>query len=566
MTTDEVKKGPVDARGTVVLGPGARLGKYEIRRLVGVGSMGAVYEGTHTETGEAVAIKVLKPVLAAAPPARARFLNEAKLAARVRHPHIIAVTEVGEDGGHCYLVMEMLKGEDLARRLGGSAPLSAAETADIMLPVCHAVAEAHGRGITHRDLKPSNIFLTVRDDRPRPIVLDFGIAQDEELGRARQAGSAPRPGEVLGTPYYLAPELVADHRAAGPSSDQYALGVILYECLTGQPPFRGDRVEDVLEAIVAGSPTPPRTLHLDVPAELEAVVLRAMSADPAARFPSVAELGRALVPFASNPGDPARAARRPTPLSPAIEVEATTPSPFVRTLTPEVESLSDPWFAAPEPSGEFAIEAPTGPPNPLMWADPETYDDRNLAVGRSQSLATVVNSLWALASRRRWVGATTGVALALVTVTWVATRGGSSKHGRPETPSVAIVAPLPIPAANPTPPPPPPASEPPAVAAAAPPAPTAPPGPTAATAPTASDPPVAVASPPPAPPADDPPAPPAQRADDPRVAEAIAPPAEVPPAGVAAAREAPRARKPPAKPRVRANPEVRMHNGVPLLD
>ena len=170
----------MEHRGTVVLDKGTRLGKYEIERLVGVGSMGAVFESRHTETGARCAIKVLSPALAAVPAARARFLKEARLAARVRHPHVIDVTDVGEDAGYSYLVMEMLEGADLSSRLDGFGSLSPAETVDIMLPVCDAVAEAHACGVTHRDLKPSNIFLAMRAGRPRPVVLDFGIAKDED--------------------------------------------------------------------------------------------------------------------------------------------------------------------------------------------------------------------------------------------------------------------------------------------------------------------------------------------------------------------------------------------------
>ncbi len=187
--------------------------------------MGAVYEGVRKETRERFAIKVLDPALAALPAARARFLKEAKLTGRVRHPHIVDVTDVVEDGGLCYFAMELLEGEDLARRLQRSGALSAAETVDIMLPVCDAVAEAHRCGITHRDLKPSNIFLSNREGRLHPVVLDFGIAMDGTGGGVGDAGAVV-PGRlpVFGTPYYLAPEQVADHQTAGPASDQYALG------------------------------------------------------------------------------------------------------------------------------------------------------------------------------------------------------------------------------------------------------------------------------------------------------------------------------------------------------
>ena len=208
VTTEEGRSGPVANQGTGVLDGGTRLGKYEIVRVLGVGSMGAVYEGVRPETRERVAIKVLSPQLAAIPAARARFLKEAKLTARVRHPHIVHVSDVGEDAGRSYFVMELLEGEDLAHRLQRTGPLSAAETADIMRPVCDAVAEAHRHGITHRDLKPSNIFLTMREGKQHPVVVDFGIATDETASGADAAGVAPGRKAVFGTPYYLAPEQI----------------------------------------------------------------------------------------------------------------------------------------------------------------------------------------------------------------------------------------------------------------------------------------------------------------------------------------------------------------------
>ena len=150
-TADESEV-PTLAAGTV-------LGKYSIVKLLGAGGMGAVYEATHTEIQKRVAIKVLSPLIAAVPGARARFLREAQLTSRVRHPHIVDVTDMGSDQGQTYLVMEFLHGEDLAQRLERLGPIGIEELADIMLPVCSAVAAAHAAGITHRDLKPQNIFL-----------------------------------------------------------------------------------------------------------------------------------------------------------------------------------------------------------------------------------------------------------------------------------------------------------------------------------------------------------------------------------------------------------------------
>jgi serine/threonine protein kinase len=279
-----------------ILGPGTRLGKYEVVRLLGAGGMGAVYEASHTEIGKRVAIKVLSPAIVAVPGARARFLREAQLTSRVRHPNIVDVTDMGSDGGQTYLVMEFLNGEDLSQRVTRMGPLEPSDLADIMLPVCSAVIEAHAAGITHRDLKPQNIFLAVGPHKTQPKVLDFGISKGNDVVGP---GSLTGTGAMIGTPFYLAPEQIMDTRAAGPQSDQYALGVIMYECLTGERPFQAESLFVIFQAIVDGRPTLPRERRPDIPVALEAIVLRAMNVDPKSRFDSIAGLARAILPFAT---------------------------------------------------------------------------------------------------------------------------------------------------------------------------------------------------------------------------------------------------------------------------
>jgi serine/threonine protein kinase len=336
---------------------GTTLGHYSVVRRIGAGAMGAVYEGARDGTGDRVALKVLDPRFAAVARARDRFLAEAKIAERLHHPNIVAVTEAGDDDGRPFLVMELLGGEDLAQRLERSRPIPAEAAADILIPVCGAIAAAHAAGVTHRDLKPHNIFLAQPSETPK--VLDFGIAMAEGVVPAET--KTDDAAGVVGSPCYLAPEQVGNGSAAGPASDQYALAVIAYECLTGQRPFDGETLDAVLAAIAAGAPRPPTALQPELPAELEAIVLRAMSRQPSERFASVTELGRALLPFASpkvrlawettfgspdakvngTPGEgEERAPRRRSLSSPAIQVEAATKSPFVRTLPPEAPDLS----------------------------------------------------------------------------------------------------------------------------------------------------------------------------------------------------------------------------------
>ena len=157
-----------------------------------------------------------------------------------------------------------------------------------MLPVCSAVSAAHRAGIIHRDLKPQNIFLASGAHGLVPKVLDFGISKWEDGSTSRALTST---GAVLGTPYYLAPEQVVDSRSSSPASDQYAIGVMLYECLTSVRPFEGETLFTVFQAIVAGSPVAPRKHRPDLDPKLEAVILRAMELDPTRRFSSVDELG-----------------------------------------------------------------------------------------------------------------------------------------------------------------------------------------------------------------------------------------------------------------------------------
>jgi serine/threonine-protein kinase len=283
-----------EAETAATLPPGSRLGKYEIRRLLGAGGMGAVYEAHHTEIGKRVAIKVLAPELAAAAGARTRFLREAQLASKISHPNIVAVNDVGNEDGHAFIVMEFLDGEDLAGRVDRGGPMPVEELVDVMIPVCSAVGEAHRSGITHRDLKPQNIFLARGPRGVEPKVLDFGISKGNDTKPGALTGTG-----MIGTPFYFAPEQILDARSAGPASDQYALGVILYECLTGRRPYESDNLFRVFQIIVEGNARPLAQLRPGLPIPLQQIVARAMNKAPTARFASAGALGRALLPFAS---------------------------------------------------------------------------------------------------------------------------------------------------------------------------------------------------------------------------------------------------------------------------
>ena len=278
------------------LPPGTLLGKFRIVRRLGSGGMGAVYEATHTGIGRAVAIKVMNAALAAEPRAEERFLREAAAVSGLQHPNVVTVTDYGTEGGISYLVMELLRGEDLDALLRRAPQgLDPSLVADIMLAVTAGVFAAHQAGIIHRDLKPQNIFLARTPlDEMVPKVVDFGISKRVD----ETASALTSKGAVIGTMHYLSPEQVLG-KDIDARSDQYALGVILYECLTGRRPHEGETMFAILRSIGEGTFTRPRGRRPDLSEPLEAIVLRAMSLHPDYRFASVHELGRALLPFAS---------------------------------------------------------------------------------------------------------------------------------------------------------------------------------------------------------------------------------------------------------------------------
>jgi eukaryotic-like serine/threonine-protein kinase len=273
------------------------LGQYRIVRTLGSGGMGAVYEAAHTESGKAVALKVLAADLASDSRYRARFLREAASASKIDHPNVVKVIDYGADQRAPFIVMQLLRGEDLGRRLNRSiAGLSLTEAVDTMLGICAGVFAAHQVGVVHRDLKPTNIFLArLAGDELSPKVLDFGISkiQDAEL-----SASLTDPGAILGTTPYLSSEQVEGEEVDA-RADQYALGVVLYESLTGRRPYESENQHVLMRSIREGIFPPPSRLRSDLPSDLEAVILRALARQRVDRFPDVRALAAALFPFGS---------------------------------------------------------------------------------------------------------------------------------------------------------------------------------------------------------------------------------------------------------------------------
>jgi serine/threonine-protein kinase len=281
--------------------PGKVVGdKYRIDEPIAQGGMGAVYAATHIVSGKRVALKWMLPTLGLMPGATDRFVREARATARIDHPNVVDIYDVGTDEGSVYLVMELLRGETLHQRLT-RAPVTPRTAIALLMPALRGVAAAHAGGVIHRDLKPDNIFLCQSSDgEPRDLkVLDFGISKIAKGDELRD-GALTHSGMVMGTPYYMSPEQVRGANQVDERSDVYAFGVILYEMLTSRRPFEAETYNQLIFKIATEDPVPIGSLNAHVEPSLVAVVERAMARDPAARFASVAELALALEPHSGG--------------------------------------------------------------------------------------------------------------------------------------------------------------------------------------------------------------------------------------------------------------------------
>ncbi|HEX3343585.1 MAG TPA: protein kinase [Polyangiaceae bacterium] len=331
---------------------GTTFGRYAVVRRIAEGGMATVYEARHLDLMKRVALKLLHRAYASDPTLVQRFVLEARAASRLQHPHVVGVMDFGLEAGRPYMVLDLLEGDDLAMALAKGGPLPLPRLADVVLPIVSAVAAAHAEGILHRDLKPDNVFLTRRHGREHPMLLDFGISRALP-GTPGSGRTLTRAGESVGTPFYMSPEHVSGERDLDGRTDQYAIGVLLYQCATGTLPYEAPTMFALLAKIVAGGAPSPSTRRPGIVPELDAVILRAMALSRNDRFPTMRELGRALWPLASPVaqaiwseefGDPEEIAARLSP-PPTAERRAIAPRAPDLTVKPDELRRFEPFEA-----------------------------------------------------------------------------------------------------------------------------------------------------------------------------------------------------------------------------
>jgi eukaryotic-like serine/threonine-protein kinase len=318
---------PKEPESPLPVAPGQVVGaKWRIVRLLGRGGMGAVYEAQNTSIGKRAALKFIDVEFARNPEIAVRFQREAEAASLVESAHIVHVFDSGTtDDGIPYIVMELLRGEDLRSRLRRFGRLPPHEAAHIVAQTLRGLIRAHEAGIVHRDLKPDNIFLVDRDDDPLfAKIVDFGISKvTRRSASAPGTGTLTRQGVVLGTPFYMSPEQAQALPDVDERTDLWALGAILFECLAGKPPFAGDAYEQIIVAICTSDAPDLTAIDPAIPAPLAAVVRRALSRDRSKRFGSAKEMLEALQAGGLLPVSLVGAVSRPEPsTSPAVAAPA----------------------------------------------------------------------------------------------------------------------------------------------------------------------------------------------------------------------------------------------------
>ncbi len=337
-----------DPADTPHLGPDQTLmGRYRLQDMLGGGGMAWVYRARDLKLDRDVAVKILRPQYARRPDFRTRFLEEARLAAKLNHPNLVTIYDVGEEGDTVFMVMEYVPGHTLAWHIRHEAPMTLEDALYLMVQACAGVGYVHRAGLVHGDLKPSNLL--VLPDR-RLKVTDFGLAG--AIGVLRTEESEKGRRFVWGSPRYLSPEHARGDPIL-PASDVYALGLLLYEMLTGRLPYTAHSTEEWVQAHAQVAPIPPRRWRRDLPEKLERVLLKVLDKRPTRRFRTADHLGRVLLLFTE---------REETRAVPLPEAQKTVQVPLPELPRPTTPSS---MVSKPSPSISESVRPTASPVQPL---------------------------------------------------------------------------------------------------------------------------------------------------------------------------------------------------------
>jgi serine/threonine-protein kinase len=406
--------------------------KYRIDRVIGNGGMGTVYAAHHLVLDETVAIKVIAPEIARSADLSARFLLEARAAARLKSAHVARVLDADMlDDGLLFIVMELLEGRDLSDVIGADGPMPLVDAADIMLEALEGLAHAHAAGLVHRDLKPSNLFLAEQADGSAVVkVLDFGISKST-LGRfGEKLVTLTNAGKLLGSPGYMSPEQMRDSSKVDVRSDVWSMGTVFFEMLTSVRPWEGESASAVFAAVLETEPSSVQKYRRDVPSAVDEIVRKCLRKNVDERYANVGELARALAPYASAEMAPL-AARITGILEKRKTTKKSTP---VRVADVNADTMPPPpgWtptsgepLDVPRVSAIPSIDVPSTPTTELLVGSGE------VALANSRASMPEVRTDPGVVRPRRgmWIGlAIAGAAVAVIGTVAIASRtpGGST--------------------------------------------------------------------------------------------------------------------------------------------
>ena len=319
--------------------------RYRVGERLAAGGMGSVYRAVDESLGRPVAVKVLRRELADEPAYLERFRREARAAAALSHPGVAGVYDYGERGGQPFIVMELVEGETLAERIAARGRLPWAEAFTLGEQVARALAAAHAHRLVHRDVKPGNILVGPGE---RAKMTDFGIA------KAAASATLTRTGMVLGSASYVAPEQ-ATGESVGPAADQYSLGCVLFEAVTGRTPYAGKNPVAIATQHVSAPVPNPRKLQPDLPVPAASLIQRALAKDPAKRFPSASAMADALTATVEGASHP------PAPAPGSLHPSAPVPGPPIRGGSPSAGSGERVVHSPQREAGEAVVHSPRRP-------------------------------------------------------------------------------------------------------------------------------------------------------------------------------------------------------------